>query len=141
MEKSIARNPKNRLKMLASDVGKEAKSAFLKLIQSNNDKTELICAKLFSGRTHQIRVHLESLLRHILGDTLYGFKSQKAKIPRVMLHAYLLYFTHPITGEKIFQKAPLFDDFYELLKDRFEQERIDEILYKTDFDALFSNFS
>lgn len=139
--KSIARNPKNRLKMLASNEGKEAKSAFCKLQESQNDKTELICAKLFSGRTHQIRAHLESLSRHILGDTLYGFKSQKAKIPRVMLHAYLLYFTHPITGEKIIQKAPLFDDFYAQMSFRFEQERIDEILCKTDFDALFSTFS
>ena len=46
---------------------------FQKIALSDNEKYELISAKLFTGRTHQIRVHLSSMNRHILGDNLYGF--------------------------------------------------------------------
>ncbi|MCF6206510.1 MAG: RluA family pseudouridine synthase, partial [Sulfurovum sp.] len=109
VDKPIGRNPKNRLKMDIVPQGKEAKTAFVKLLETEHG-TELITAKLFTGRTHQIRVHLNTLGRHILGDDLYGFKSKRDKIPRVYLHAYLLYLTHPITGEEMEFVAPLFDD-------------------------------
>ncbi len=126
IEKSIARNRNNRLKMGVDERGKVARSAFLKLMLSNDLKTELISAKLFTGRTHQIRVHLNSVSRHILGDNLYGFKSKKGKIKRVMLHAYLLYLSHPKTGKELLIKAPLFDDFKEVLQENFNMEKIDE---------------
>lgn len=74
LEKPIARNPSNRLKMGIVENGKYAKSAFSKIALSQNEKYELIAAKLYTGRTHQIRVHLNSINRHILGDNLYGFK-------------------------------------------------------------------
>ncbi len=109
VDKPIGRNLKNRLKMDVVLHGKEAKTAFVKLLETEYG-TELITAKLFTGRTHQIRVHLNTLGRHILGDDLYGFKSKRDKIPRVYLHAYLLYLTHPITGEEMEFIAPLFDD-------------------------------
>ena len=108
VDKPIARNPKNRLKMAIVEGGKEAKTAFAKIGVSKDNK-ELIVAKLFSGRTHQIRVHLSSLNRYIIGDELYAPKSEKFN-HRIFLHAYLLYFTHPISGEKIEIVAPLFDD-------------------------------
>ncbi len=126
VEKAIARNRNNRLKMGVDERGKIARSAFLKLMLSNDLKTELISAKLFTGRTHQIRVHLNSISRHILGDNLYGFKSKKGKIKRVMLHAYLLYLSHPRTGKELLIKAPLFDDFKEVLQEKFNMEKIDE---------------
>jgi len=68
IEKPIARNPKNRLKMAIVNGGREAKTAFCKVAQSHKNSTELIVAKLFSGRTHQIRVHLSSINRYIIGD-------------------------------------------------------------------------
>lgn len=126
VDKPIARNPKNRLKMAVVESGKPAKTAFLKLELSQSSGFELIAAKLYSGRTHQIRVHLNSLSRHILGDILYGFKSQKAKIPRVMLHATFLYLIHPKSGENLLIKAPFFDDFQFLLNKYFSKESIDE---------------
>lgn len=137
VDKPIARNPKNRLKMGIVEGGREAKSAFCKLAVGKNSTTELIGAKLFSGRTHQIRVHLESLSRHILGDTLYGFKSQKATIPRVMLHAYALYLDHPITQKPMQWCAPLYEDFETQLHNYFTQEEIDEALL---FTALACRF-
>jgi len=114
--------------------------AFCKLALSKDEKTELIAAKLFTGRTHQIRVHLSSLSRHILGDSLYGFKSQNSKIPRVMLHAYLLYLKHPKTGENLLIKAPLFEDFKDLLKKQFEEDEIDEKIDNSYIIERFSTF-
>jgi len=124
----IARNPKNRLKMGVVPGGKEAKSAFAKLALSSNEKHELIAAKLFSGRTHQIRVHLGTLQRHILGDDLYGYKGNDSKIDRVFLHAYLLYLNHPDTGKPMHFKADLPSDFIAVLEREFQKDMIDETI-------------
>ncbi len=129
IEKNIARNRKNRLKMAIDASGRVSKTAFIKLLLSKNEKNELILSKLYTGRTHQIRVHLNSLSRHILGDDLYGFKSKEGKISRVMLHAYIIYFIHPGSGKKMFVKAPFFDDFTQVAYERFDKEKFDE---KTD---------
>jgi len=123
VNKPIARNPKNRLKMAVVEGGKEAKTAFAKL---KENKTELIAAKLFSGRTHQIRVHLNSLNRYILGDKLYGFKDDKYK-NRILLHAYLLYFVHPRSNKLIEVKAPLFSDMKEYLEKFYGKEIENEL--------------
>ena len=125
VDKPTGRNPKNRLKMDVVAHGKPAKTAFKKLVSTEHG-TELIAAKLFTGRTHQIRVHLNILGRHILGDDLYGFKTKRDKIARVNLHAYLLYLVHPISGEKMEFTAPLFDDMKAYISKYFDQEVIDE---------------
>ncbi len=125
VNKPIGRNAKNRLKMDVVMDGKSAKTAFIKLMQTEY-QVELIAAKLFSGRTHQIRVHLNALGRHILGDDLYGFKSKKGKIQRVNLHAYLLYLVHPHTGEKMEFKAPFFDDMTRYMSKYFDPEMLKE---------------
>ncbi|MFT7823540.1 MAG: RluA family pseudouridine synthase [Sulfurimonas sp.] len=136
VDKPIGRNPNNRLRMDVVPHGKEAKTAFVKLARSSRD-TELIAAKLFTGRTHQIRVHLATLGRHILGDHLYGFKSKRDKISRVKLHAYLLYLRHPATGEKMEFTAPLFDDMQAYLAKYFD---MDEVTEKIDPDLLGDRF-
>lgn len=136
VDKPIGRNPNNRLRMDVVPHGKEAKTAFVKLAQSSRD-TELIAAKLFTGRTHQIRVHLNTLGRHILGDDLYGFKSKRDKISRVKLHAYLLYLTHPATGEKMEFIAPLFQDMQAYLAKYFD---MDEVTEKIDPHTLGDRF-
>jgi len=127
VDKPIGRNPKNRLKMDVVPHGKPAKTAFTKLLTTEHD-TELIAAKLYTGRTHQIRVHLNTLGRHILGDDLYGFKSKRDKIPRVYLHAYLLYLIHPKTGERMEFAAPIFDDMRGYMTKYFDQRQLDETL-------------
>jgi 23S rRNA pseudouridine955/2504/2580 synthase len=66
-----------------------------------------------TGRTHQIRQHLQESHRSILGDTIYGGKSDEA--PRLMLHAFNLDFLHPHTKEKLNIVAPLPKDFQEFL--------------------------
>ncbi|MDQ7085703.1 MAG: RluA family pseudouridine synthase [Sulfurovum sp.] len=124
VQKPIGRNLKNRLKMDVVMGGRSAKTAFAKLDQTAHG-VELIVAKLFSGRTHQIRVHLNSLGRHVLGDVLYGFKSKRDRIQRVNLHAYLLYLVHPHTGEKMEFKAGLFDDMTAYISKYFDKERVE----------------
>lgn len=128
IEKPIGRNSNNRLKMSIEEDGRNAKSAFSKIALSNNEKFELIAAKLYTGRTHQIRVHLSSMNRHILGDNLYGFKGELNKINRFYLHAYYLYLTHPITNKQMSFKANLPTDINDFLNNNFQKENINDKL-------------
>lgn len=131
IEKTIGRNPHNRLKMGVLENGRFAKSAFNKMALSKNEKYELISAKLFTGRTHQIRVHLSSINRHILGDNLYGFKGELNKINRVYLHAYSLYLIHPLTKKEMNFTAPLENDMTTFLENNFNTEEICDKINQT----------
>ncbi len=136
VDRPIFRNPHNRLKMAIVEGGREAKTEFIRIAEGR-DGISLIAAKLYTGRTHQIRVHLESLGRHILGDEMYGFKSKKGKIPRVFLHAYMLYLIHPTTGKKLEILAPLFDDMSEYIERNFDKGEIDEKLRQKSLESYF----
>lgn len=140
INKSIARNPNNRLKMAIDENGRNAKSAFLKIALSNKENFELISAKLFTGRTHQIRVHLSSINRHILGDNLYGFKGELNKINRFYLHAYYLYLIHPITKEQMGFKADLPNDMNEFLTTNFQGENINDKINENNIISNFNSF-
>ena len=75
----------------------------------------LVQATLKTGRTHQIRVHLQSQQCHIAGDERYGdyqanTRLQKLGLKRMFLHAAELHLDHPLTGEKLILKAPLPQD-------------------------------
>ncbi len=140
VERPIGRNPNNRLKMDVVPNGKEAKSAFCKLVE-NEKKQELIAVKLFTGRTHQIRVHLASLGRHILGDALYGFKSKKDTIDRVFLHAYKLYLFHPTTKEKMEFVAPLFPDMQKYITKNFNKGEVNEKINANIIDSYFTTIT
>lgn len=54
-----------------------------------------------TGRTHQLRVHLASIGHPILGDALYASDDVAARTPRLMLHASVLQFRHPVTGDAL----------------------------------------
>ena len=126
VECPIARNPANRIKMACVEGGKEAKTAFVSLLSSNDQKEQLIACKLFSGRTHQIRVHLEKISRHIVGDAVYAANIGKASAERILLHAYILYLDHPISGEAMRFSAPCDAVMQNYLEKKFEMERVDE---------------
>ncbi|MCB9741188.1 MAG: RluA family pseudouridine synthase [Alphaproteobacteria bacterium] len=70
----------------------------------------LVEARLETGRTHQVRVHLSEARLPVLGDTLYGNKGAARAFPRLALHAFRLAFDHPSSGERMRFEAPLADD-------------------------------
>ena len=138
IDKPIGRSAQNRLKMAISESGKSAKTMFRKLLPSHDLSCELIVCKLFTGRTHQIRVHLESISRHILGDHLYGTHTKDAKLEHILLHAYMLYLTHPTSGESLSFKAPLDDVMNDYLNKHFEPKELHETISQIRFEHLFS---
>jgi len=75
-------------------------------------------AQLKTGRTHQIRVHLQKLGHSILGDDKYGLEDQDkaVKAKRLYLHAHLAGFTHPRSGEKMRIESPLPEEFTAMMK-------------------------
>jgi 23S rRNA pseudouridine955/2504/2580 synthase len=86
-------------------------------VVASSDKASLIEAIPHTGRMHQIRAHLADMGHAIAGDTKYGglFSIGAVIIPRLMLHASKLSFTHPMTFEKLTFEAPLPQDFAAVL--------------------------
>ena len=116
----IGRSESDRKKMSTKvRRGKEAVTSW-KVIERLTDAT-LIEAKLGTGRTHQIRVHFASIGHPVLGDKTYGKKTELAKgnrkiiFPRQMLHAELLGFIHPATGEYMEFRSAIPQDMTETI--------------------------
>lgn len=78
--------------------------------------TSLLSARLETGRTHQVRLHLEALGHPVLGDTLYANNDIARRAPRLALHAAVLGFVHPHTGQQLRFEAPLADDLERLVR-------------------------
>ncbi len=123
----IDRHPRDRLRMAVRDDGREATTHY-RLQERFRAHTALEC-RLETGRTHQIRVHMAHLRHPIVGDPLYG---GPLKLPRgasdelatalrgfkrQALHAQVLEFVHPATGEPVRCEAPLPDDLQALLRE------------------------
>ena len=79
------------------------------------EKFTLIEAQLETGRTHQIRVHMTYIGHPLLGDLVYGPKKQPFSLEGQALHARVLGFIHPTTGEYMEFEAPLPKHFEDLL--------------------------
>jgi len=105
--KPIGRHPVFRQKMAVIDSGRAAKTAYWVL--QEEPLWSLVMCQIFTGRTHQIRVHLNSIGHSILGDKIYG--KSAAGYSRHMLHAWRLGFFHPITENWLEFEAELPDDF------------------------------
>lgn len=114
INKAIGRDKISRVKMAIDEVdGKEAISEYYPI--SYNDDYSLLRVNLITGRTHQIRVHMQYINRPILGDELYGLRKEKIKVYHQMLHAYSLTFTHPISGIEMSLKSEPNKHFKETL--------------------------
>lgn len=109
IEEYMSRNPKDRKKMMVSDEGKLSISQYERL--DYNDDYSLVKVQIKTGRTHQIRVHMNYIHHPILGDKLYGLKKEKILFDSQVLHAYNLQFIHPQTHEKINVIGKLKPDF------------------------------
>ena len=112
VDAAIGRDPRNRLRMAAVDLernaGKAASTGFELL--ANADAGCLVRATLQTGRTHQIRVHMASIGHPLVGDEVYG-GAPAAGLERQALHAFRLAFQHPVTGQALEFYAPLPADF------------------------------
>ena len=114
IEEKIGRHPVHRQRMsVASARGRPAKTDY-RVVCSGNQASLVEC-RLYSGRTHQIRVHLHHLGHPVLGDKVYAAHLAK-NFPRHMLHAWKLGFRHPCSGESKSFEAPLPDDFTTAMK-------------------------
>jgi 23S rRNA pseudouridine1911/1915/1917 synthase len=94
----IGRHPVHRKKMAIVERGRSARTLF-EVLQEIGEYSLVLC-RLYSGRTHQIRVHMQHLGHPIIGDKLYGRHSRQ--LERHMLHAWRLGFSHPVL-EKWFE--------------------------------------
>ena len=106
----IGRNRHDRRKRVVDPKNGQYAETHVSRLKQFPNKTALVRCKLKTGRTHQIRVHLSHHKHPILGDPLYNSKS---KASRLMLHAFRLSFTHPLTLEKL---------SFTVLSDTFEKE-------------------
>ena len=115
IDKPIGRDPKDRLKMAVIPSGKHAVT-HVRVLQRFADFTYVECI-LETGRTHQIRVHMASVGHPLLGDETYakGRKWPFKGLQGQCLHAGVLGFRHPDTGDYIETQAPLPDYFQKLL--------------------------
>ncbi len=111
INKKIGRDRHHNQRRIISKTGDEAKTAY-KLIKQYNDYA-LVELELFTGRTHQIRVHMASINCPLLGDELYGEKS--TLINRQALHAHRIELIHPVTLKRFTVNAPIPDDMKKLL--------------------------
>ncbi len=103
IEAPIARSKTDRKKMAVDPEGRYALTEW-KVLNQMQDRA-LLDVHIITGRTHQIRVHMQSIGHPVLGDVIYGHK-HLPKADRLMLHAYSLDFTHPTTGERMQFTAP-----------------------------------
>lgn len=121
----IDRHPRDRLRMAVREDGRDAITHF-RLRERYRMHTALEC-QLETGRTHQIRVHMQHLRHPIVGDPLYGGPLKLPKgaseellaalrgFRRQALHAQVLEFAHPLSGETIRCEAPVPDDMQALM--------------------------
>ena len=112
VDRPIARDPRDRKRMAIVSTGRSARTDFLRLARF--DAADLLRAHLYSGRTHQIRVHLSSVGHPVVGDDTYGGGGGRRLMAlpprRHFLHAAWLRFRHPVSGLSMDLRAPLPED-------------------------------
>lgn len=114
IDRPLARDPKDRKKMAVVEDGKRAVT-HVRVLERFRDYTYIEC-RLETGRTHQIRVHMASIGHPLLGDEVYGgSRNNPFHLEGQCLHAKILGFVHPRTGEYIETTAPLPSYFQHLL--------------------------
>ena len=111
----LGRDPKNRLKRAVTEQNSKRAVTHWKVTERFGKYT-LIEAKLETGRTHQIRVHMAYIKHPLVGDRVYGPAKQSLARDGQMLHAEVLGFVHPKTGEYMEFRQPLPTEFRNLLE-------------------------
>ncbi|MBN1400448.1 MAG: RluA family pseudouridine synthase [Anaerolineae bacterium] len=115
IEAPIGRHPVHRKRMAVLESGgRYARTEFT--LRESLRGASLLEARLITGRTHQLRVHLGAIGHPVVGDRIYGPQRQRIPAPRQMLHAWRLALKHPITGEPLELTSPLPADFLLILE-------------------------
>ncbi len=113
VDKAIARHKIRRKEFCVSDKGKNAKTGYKVIKRLSN--MDVVLFKLFTGRTHQIRVHMKYLQHPLVGDKIYG-KKRDDIINRHALHAFYLGFIHPISNNFMSFYSKLPDDMMKIIR-------------------------
>lgn len=106
----IGRHPTDRQRFACVEGGRAARTHWRVLDSTVDGRVSLLECRLETGRTHQIRVHLQAVGHPVLGDDRYGDTTALATdvgIPRLALHAAVLGFEHPVTGAPVRCTEPL----------------------------------
>ena len=114
IDKPVGRNPSDRKKRAGGPGGRRAVTHYRVLDRLG--KFTYIEAQLEPGRTPQIRVHMTYAGHPLLGDSVYGPKKQPFNLKGQVLHARVLGFVHPVTGEYMEFESPLPEYFQKLLE-------------------------
>ena len=83
-----------------------------------NNKFALVQMNLETGRRNQIRVHMRDLNHPLLKDPIYGYRDDNSPIKRLALHAFRLWFYHPVTKKEIKLETPFPEEFTNLFENR-----------------------
>lgn len=120
IDAAIGRHPRDRIKMAVSEnaSAKPAVTHYHKIAAGSIDgrPVSLLRCRLETGRTHQIRVHMQSIGFTLVGDPLYGKPHLAPVFPRQALHAYRLGLVHPSTQKDCDWTSPLPEDMGKLLE-------------------------
>lgn len=113
VDTDIGRDLKDRKKMAVVERGKHAITHYYVIKRFKNNT--LVKCRLETGRTHQIRVHLAHIGHPLVGDDVYGYKKQRFNLKGQMLHAAVLGFIHPSTGDYMEFFSPVPEYFERIL--------------------------
>lgn len=110
----IGRHPVHRKRMAVVDTGGRAAVTHFEVVERYRRFT-LVCCRLETGRTHQIRVHMAYVGHPVVGDPVYSRRSSDFRISGQALHSAHLEFSHPRTGERLAFDADMPSDMQEIL--------------------------
>ena len=111
----LGKDPHDRLKRCVDIYnGKEAVT-YVHVLERMKTHT-LVSCKLETGRTHQIRVHMQYIKHPLVGDPVYGYRKQNIKANGQMLHAYKITFVHPRTKKEMSFTCPIDEEFQRVLE-------------------------
>ncbi len=111
----VGRSTRDPTRMTVKVGGKPARTSYTVDRVYADPVVSLVSCRLFTGRTHQIRVHMSSIGHPVLGDARYGGARAALRSPRMFLHAATLGFEHPLTGEAMSFTSQLPGDLVEVL--------------------------
>jgi 23S rRNA pseudouridine1911/1915/1917 synthase len=114
----IGRSVRRPTRMAVREGGRGARTNYEVLTEYREPDVSLLECRLETGRTHQIRVHLQAIGHPVVGDAAYGGARAALVLDRPFLHAGALAFVHPVTGESVRVEEPLPPDLVAVLADR-----------------------